>query len=159
MPGKQLKDAFPSFFDLPIGYGGRASSIVVSETPFLRPRGQINKDGKSFASECLKLDFEVELGAFVSHGNKRGQSIAVDEAEDHIFGVVLLNDWSARDIQTWECHLLGPLNGKNFCTSISPWVVPLEALEPFRTSPVWPVCARSFHQDYEHTDPVSRTVM
>jgi fumarylacetoacetase len=133
MPGKNLTDAFPSFFDLPVGYAGRASSIVVSETDFHRPRGQIFSGGKAIASESLKLDFEVEVGAFISHGNKHGESIDATNAEEHIFGLVLLNDWSARDIQTWECHLLGPLNGKNFCTSISPWVVPLEALEPFRT--------------------------
>ena len=86
-----------------------------------------------------KLDFEVECAAFIGQGNETGSAISVKEAEDHIFGVVLMNDWSARDIQLREATPLGPFNGKNFATTISPWVVPLEALEPFRTPPLCPV--------------------
>jgi fumarylacetoacetase len=85
---------------------------------------------------CQKLDFEVELAAFISRGNHMGNSIHVDDAEDHIFGLVLMNDWSARDIQVWEATPLGPFNGKNFGTTISPWIVPLDALEPFREKPM-----------------------
>jgi fumarylacetoacetase len=85
---------------------------------------------------CQKLDFEAEFAAFIGQGSGFGSSISVEEAENHIFGFVVLNDWSARDIQSWESVPLGPFNGKNFGTTISPWVVPLEALEPFRERPV-----------------------
>jgi fumarylacetoacetase len=84
---------------------------------------------------CQKLDIEVEFAAFIGQGNQLGAPIDVNDAEDHIFGFVLLNDWSARDIQLYEATLMGPFNGKSFCTTISPWVVPLEALEPFRVAP------------------------
>jgi fumarylacetoacetase len=94
------------------------------------------------SSPCRQLDFEVELALVVGQGSEMGSSIDVNEAEDHIFGVVLMNDWSARDIQLWESTLIGPFNGKNFCTTISPWIVPLEALEPFRTPPRMPVSHR-----------------
>lgn len=126
----------PNFSSLPVGYHGRASSVVISGTPVHRPRGQIVLNGIPTESLCQKLDFEVEFAAFIGRGNKMGSRIGVNEAEDHIFGVVLMNDWSARDIQQWESTPLGPFNGKNFCTTISPWIVTLEALEPFRTTPL-----------------------
>lgn len=87
---------------------------------------------------CRRLDLEVEFACFVGRGSEFGASIKVDEAEDHIFGFVLMNDWSARDIQMYEATLMGPFNGKSFCTTVSPWVVPLEALEPFRVAPKEP---------------------
>ena len=101
-----------------------------------RPKGQILVDGKPTYDNCRKLDFEVEFAAFIGRGNEAGDEIQVNDAEDHIFGVVLMNDWSARDIQEWESVPLGPFNGKNFCTTVSPWIVPLEALEPFRATPI-----------------------
>ncbi|KAH8808016.1 hypothetical protein F5884DRAFT_857573 [Xylogone sp. PMI_703] len=137
-PGKTLEEIVPSFFGLPIAYHGRASSVVVSGTPFHRPKGQYVIDGKPQSGPCQKLDFEVEFACLIGQSNKMGDAIDVNNAEDHIFGVVLMNDWSARDIQFWESSLLGPFNGKNFCTTISPWVVPLDALEPFRTAPKLP---------------------
>lgn len=126
----------PNFSSLPVGYHGRASSVVISDTPVRRPRGQIVLNGIPTESLCQKLDFEVEFAAFIGRGNKMGSRIDVNEAEDHIFGVVMMNDWSARDIQQWESTPLGPFNGKNFCTTILPWIVTLEALEPFRTTPL-----------------------
>jgi fumarylacetoacetase len=125
---------------LPIAYHGRSSSVVVSGTPFHRPNGQFRVDGKVVSRACQQLDFEVEFALVVGQGSEMGSQIHVDDAEDHIFGVVLMNDWSARDIQMWEASLIGPFNGKNFCTTISPWIVPLDALEPFRTTPKMPVC-------------------
>ncbi|EXJ75461.1 fumarylacetoacetase [Cladophialophora psammophila CBS 110553] len=125
----------PCFYNLPIAYNGRASSVVVSGTPFHRPRGQFPVDGEVISGPCRKLDIEVEFAAFIGRGNELGSPIDVNHAEDHIFGFVLLNDWSARDIQMYEATLMGPFNGKSFCTTISPWVVPLEALEPFRVAP------------------------
>ncbi|RVX65792.1 hypothetical protein B0A52_10323 [Exophiala mesophila] len=128
----------PNFMNMPLGYHGRASSVVVSGTPVYRPNGQVSLQGAQTLSKCQQLDFEVEFAAFIGRGNPHGTSIGVNEAEDHIFGVVLMNDWSARDIQFAESTPLGPFNGKNFCTTISPWIVPLEALEPFRTAPMHP---------------------
>ncbi|CAM3477882.1 fumarylacetoacetase [Polaromonas hydrogenivorans] len=128
-------DPLPANFQwLPIAYHGRASSVVVSGTPFHRPMGQSALPGGSqpVYGPCARLDFELELGMFMGAGNALGQTIALPDAENHIFGVCLLNDWSARDIQFWEMTPLGPFLGKNFCTSISPWVVSLEALVPFR---------------------------
>ena len=125
---------FPNYKYVPIGYHGRASSVVVSGSPVRRPSGQIlDKDAGSprFGSSNA-LDYEMEVGAFVGHGNLRGEPISLDEAPSHIFGLCLLNDWSARDIQAWESQPLGPFLSKSFATSISPWVVPMEALEPFR---------------------------
>lgn len=126
----------PNWKHLPVGYHGRASSIVVSGTDIHRPKGQIkspDKAGPEF-SATRKLDFELEL-AFVTCGeNRLGHSIAVDKAEDYIAGFVLYNDWSARDIQQWEYVPLGPFSGKNFASTISPWLVTLDALEPFRVS-------------------------
>ena len=127
----------PNYKQLPVGYHGRASSVVVSGTPIKRPSGQIlDKPGDSLPifSACRKLDFELELGCFICAPNEMGDPVSIDDAADHLFGVVMMNDWSARDIQTWEMVPLGPFNAKNFGTSISPWVVTMEALEPFRTA-------------------------
>ncbi|MGN8225616.1 fumarylacetoacetase [Gracilimonas sp. BCB1] len=121
---------------LPVGYHGRASSIVLSGTDVYRPKGQtIPKDSEQpVFGPSLKLDFELEMGFLTGPGNKLGQSISVHEAEEHIFGLVLVNDWSARDIQKWEYQPLGPFLAKSWATSISPWIVTMEALEPFRTA-------------------------
>lgn len=126
----------PNYKQLPVGYHGRASSVVVSGTPIKRPSGQILNpekpaDALPIFSACRKLDFELELGCFVCKSNEMGDPVSVDSAEDSLFGVVLMNDWSARDIQSWEMVPLGPFNAKNFGTSISPWVVTMEALAPF----------------------------
>ena len=134
----------PNWLHVPVGYHGRASSIVVSGTDVHRPLGQMkspNRDTPIFGP-CRRFDFELEMGWFIGPGNELGQSIPIDEAENHIFGLVLVNDWSARDIQAWEYQPLGPFLGKNFATSISPWVVPLEALEPFRVEGPKPEAAR-----------------
>ncbi|KAL3460091.1 Fumarylacetoacetase [Aspergillus heterothallicus] len=125
-----------NYLNQPIGYHGRASSVVISGTPIRRPKGQFLLDNNPIFGDCQKLDFEVEFAAFIGQGSEHGSAIPVDEAEDHIFGFVIMNDWSARDIQNWESSPLGPFNGKNFATTISPWVVPLEALEPFREHPI-----------------------
>lgn len=119
---------------LPIAYHGRASSVVVSGTAFHRPMGQALAPGASVPvhGPCSRLDYELELGIFMGPGNARGERIPLACADEHIFGVCLLNDWSARDIQFWEMAPLGPFLGKNFCTSISPWIVSMEALAPFR---------------------------
>ena len=126
----------PNWLHLPVAYHGRASSIVVSGTPVRRPCGQ-SKPEKSDVpvfGPSRSLDFELEVAAFVGPGNELGRPIPIAQAHDHLFGLVLLNDWSARDIQAWEYVPLGPFLAKNFATSISPWVVPLAALEPFRTA-------------------------
>ena len=125
----------PNYKYLPIGYHGRASSLIPSGTPVRRPSGQIHEGAvaPSFAP-TKALDYELELGFFVSTGNSLGEPVPVKEAEEHIFGVCLLNDWSARDVQSWEYQPLGPFLGKNFATTLSPWVVSLEALAPFRTT-------------------------
>ena len=134
------KNAFmQNWSELPVGYNGRASSVVVSGTDLVRPSGQIKlpNEERPVFSACRKLDFELETGFIVGKATALGEPIAIEEAENHIFGMVLLNDWSARDIQQWEYVPLGPFNAKTFGTSISPWVVTLEALEPFRcASPV-----------------------
>ena len=125
--------------ELPVGYNGRASSVVVSGTDLVRPSGQIKlpNEERPVFSACRKLDFELETGFIVGKATALGEPIAIEEAENHIFGMVLLNDWSARDIQQWEYVPLGPFNAKTLGTSISPWVVTLEALAPFRcASPV-----------------------
>ncbi|ABY35718.1 MAG TPA: fumarylacetoacetase [Chloroflexus aurantiacus] len=136
--GKMLRPdnppLFPNWRHLPVAYHGRASTVVVSGTPIHRPYGQ-TKPADSPApvyGPTRALDFELELGMFIGPGNDLGSPIPIDQAEDHIFGFVLVNDWSARDIQGWEYQPLGPFLAKNFATSISPWVVPLAALEPFR---------------------------
>ena len=126
----------PNWLHLPVAYHGRASSIVVSGTDVRRPRGQVmldDADTPTFQPTRL-FDFELEMGFFIGPGNELGHPISTAYAEDHIFGLVLVNDWSARDIQKWEYQPLGPFLAKNFATSISPWVVPLDALEPFRTA-------------------------
>ncbi|MFF2288499.1 fumarylacetoacetase [Peribacillus butanolivorans] len=124
----------PNWTHLPIGYHGRSSSIVPSGTKVRRPSGQRKpKDADPVFGPSIQLDFELEMGWFIGPGNRPGEPIPVNQAEDHVFGLVLVNDWSARDIQAWEYQPLGPFNSKNFATSISPWVVPLEALDPFRT--------------------------
>jgi len=124
----------PNWLHLPVGYHGRSSSVVVSGTPVRRPMGQTKADDVAVPSftPCRNLDFELEMAFFVGPGNQLGERITIDQAEDHIFGLVLMNDWSARDIQKWEYVPLGPFTAKNFATTISPWVVPLAALEPFR---------------------------
>lgn len=124
----------PNWLHLPVGYHGRASSVVLSGTDIVRPKGQMrpNDDEPPVYGPCRLLDIELELGAVVGSGNSMGESISIEHAGDHIFGFVLVNDWSARDIQKWEYVPLGPFLGKNFATSISPWVVPYEALAPFR---------------------------
>lgn len=123
----------PNWLHLPVGYHGRASSVVVSGTDVRRPMGQTKPDdGPPVFGPCRLLDFELELGFFTGPGNALGEPIPVSEAADHIFGFVLVNDWSARDIQKWEYVPLGPFLAKNFATSISPWIVTMDALEPFR---------------------------
>lgn len=124
----------PNWLEMPIGYNGRASSVVVSGTPVRRPNGQLKlpEQERPVFGACRKLDIELETGFFIGCGNALGEPIACEAAEDHIFGMVLLNDWSARDIQQWEYVPLGPFNSKGFATTISPWVVTLDALEPFR---------------------------
>jgi fumarylacetoacetase len=125
----------PNYKYIPIGYHGRASSLVVTGTPIRRPCGQTREgDAAPKFGPTAALDYELEVGFFVSAGNKLGETIPIGEAEEHIFGVCLVNDWSARDIQAWEYQPLGPFLGKSFATSLSPWVVTMEALAPFRTA-------------------------
>jgi fumarylacetoacetase len=124
----------PNYKYVPIGYHGRASSVVVSGTPVRRPAGQLKPEDvmePAFAPS-RRLDYELEVGAWVGPGNALGTSIALDDAEAHLVGLSLVNDWSARDIQQWEYQPLGPFLAKSFATSVSPWVVTLDALEPFR---------------------------
>ncbi|KAJ5940079.1 hypothetical protein N7516_000247 [Penicillium verrucosum] len=133
----------PNYRHLPVAYHGRASSVVTSGTPLHRPQGQIlanpTADPKvPTFSPCKKLDIELELACFISKPNDLGKPVPIDEAEDHIFGLVLMNDWSARDIQAWEYIPLGPFNAKNFGTTITPWVVLIDALEPFRAAGLEP---------------------
>ena len=126
----------PNWLYLPVAYHGRASSLVPSGTPIRRPHGQIKRADESAPrfEPSRELDFELEVGYFVGCGNRLGEPIPVATAHEHLFGLVLVNDWSARDLQRWEYVPLGPFLAKNFSTSISPWVVPLEALEPFRVA-------------------------
>lgn len=125
----------PNYKYIPIGYHGRASSLISSETPIRRPNGQTRDgDAPPKFGPTRSLDYELEVGFYVSSGNQLGEPIPVAEAEQHIFGICLLNDWSARDIQAWEYQPLGPFLGKSFATSLSPWVVTMEALAPFRTA-------------------------
>lgn len=132
----------PNYKHLPVAYHGRASSVVVSGTPVTRPKGQILEDPtadvkKPIFTPCRRLDYELELGAFLCKPSELGEPISVYQAQDHLFGLVLLNDWSARDFQAWEAVPLGPFTAKNFCTSISPWVVLMDALEPFRVPGIY----------------------
>ena len=125
----------PNWKHIPVGYHGRASSIVVSGYPIRRPKGQTLPDGtdQPVFGPCRLLDFELEMAFIVGQPNPMGDSISVDQAEEHIFGMTIFNDWSARDIQKWEYVPLGPFLAKNFASSMSPWVVTLDALQPFRT--------------------------
>jgi len=125
----------PNWLHIPVGYHGRASSIVISGTPIHRPKGQTKADDANAPTfgPCRLLDFELEMAFIVGKSNKMGTSVSVKEAEDHIFGMVVFNDWSARDIQKWEYVPLGPFLGKSFGSTVSPWIVTMEALEPFRS--------------------------
>ena len=125
----------PNWLHLPVGYHGRASSIVVSGTPIRRPVGQMLPQGadQPVYGPSRLLDFELEMAFVVGTPNELGQPIPIEKAEDHIFGMMLFNDWSARDIQKWEYVPLGPFLGKNFASTVSPWVITMDALEPFRT--------------------------
>jgi fumarylacetoacetase len=126
----------PNWLHLPVGYHGRASSIVVSGTGVRRPRGQTKAEGTPAPTfgPSRRMDFELEIGVLMGPGNPLGEPIPVNKAGEHAFGMVLVNDWSARDIQQWEYVPLGPFLAKNFATTISPWVVTMEALEPFRVA-------------------------
>ena len=124
----------PNYKWVPIGYHGRSSTLNVSGTSFPRPCGQIkvaDTDAPIFQPSA-RLDFELEIGVVIGQGNKQGQPIAIEKAEDHVFGLTLFNDWSARDIQAWEYQPLGPFLSKNFASTLSPWIVTMEALSPFR---------------------------
>lgn len=124
----------PNWKHLPVAYNGRASSIVVSNHSLIRPRGQILDLTTNLPQykECQKLDFEVELGVVIGKHNHIGHPIKINDAKDYIFGVCILNDWSARDIQSWEYQPLGPFNSKGFLTSISPWIIPIDELDAFK---------------------------
>jgi len=124
----------PNWLHLPVAYHGRSSSIVLDGAGVRRPLGQSRPDENAppVFGPCRALDFEFEVGHFIGPGNRQGEPIDIARAEDHVFGLVLVNDWSARDIQKWEYQPLGPFLAKNFATTISPWVVTLEALDPFR---------------------------
>ena len=135
--GKQFRPdnpLLPNYKWVPIGYHGRSSSIGVSGQQFKRPRGQTMAPGADAPvfKPCARLDIELEMGVFVGQPNELGEPVGIEQAEDHIFGIVLFNDWSARDIQGWEYQPLGPFLSKNFASTISPWIVTLEALAPFR---------------------------
>ncbi|XP_051128933.1 fumarylacetoacetase [Andrographis paniculata] len=153
----------PNWFHIPIAYHGRASSIVVSGTDIIRPRGQGHPAANSlpYFGSSRKLDFELEMAAVVGSGNELGKPVDVNEAADHIFGLVLMNDWSARDIQAWEYVPLGPFLGKSFGTTISPWIVTLDALEPFASDapeqipPPLPYLAEKEHKNYDISLEVS----
>jgi fumarylacetoacetase len=127
----------PNYKWVPIGYHGRASSLVVSGTPVRRPAGQTQPEGTAVpvVGPTRRLDYELEIGAFIGPGNRLGTPIPLEDAEDHLFGVCLVNDWSARDVQAWEYQPLGPFLAKNFATTVSPWVVTVDALAPFRVPP------------------------
>ncbi len=136
--GKMFRDPenalLPNWLHIPVGYHGRSSSIVISGTEVKRPSGQIlnKKTNKPFFSKSKLLDFELEMAFITGKSNRLGESIDIEKAEDYIFGLCLFNDWSARDIQKWEYVPLGPFLGKSFNSSVSPWIVTLDALEPFR---------------------------
>nr|WP_315225908.1 fumarylacetoacetase [uncultured Limnohabitans sp.] len=141
--GKQFRPdnpLLPNYKWVPIGYHGRASSIGVSGQTFARPKGQIKAPDAEVPvlAASKRVDIELELGIFIGSGNDSGDAIAIAQAEQHVFGICLLNDWSARDIQAWEYQPLGPFLAKNFATTISPWVVTMEALAPYRVPFVRP---------------------
>jgi fumarylacetoacetase len=124
----------PNYQWIPIGYHGRSSSINISGTDFPRPHSQakaVDADTPAYGP-CKRLDYELEVGIFIGTGNEAGKAISIEDAESHVFGLCVLNDWSARDIQAWEYQPLGPFLSKSFATTISPWIVTLEALEPYR---------------------------
>lgn len=126
----------PNWKHLPIGYHGRASSLVVSGTEIRRPSGQLppaQEGGSPTFGPCRQMDYELEVGAYIALGNRLGDTISLAVAEDFLFGITLVNDWSARDMQRWEYQPLGPFLAKSFATSVSPWVVTMEALAPFRS--------------------------
>jgi len=138
--GRQMRPdnpLLPNYKWVPIGYHGRASTVVVSGTPVRRPHGQLKPDDAESPvfGPCKLLDYELEMGFYVGRGNALGSAIPIAEAGQHIFGFSLVNDWSARDIQKWEYQPLGPFLAKSFATSVSPWVVPWEALQPYRCAP------------------------
>ena len=126
----------PNWLHLPVGYHGRASSVVLNGTDLVRPKGQSKSPDMPAPSfgDSKRMDFELEMGVFIGTGNNLGETVSVDDGEEHIFGLALVNDWSARDIQAWEYQPLGPFLAKNFATTVSPWIITLEALEPFRCS-------------------------
>jgi fumarylacetoacetase len=137
--GKMLRPdnpLLPNWKHIPVGYHGRASSIVASGTPFVRPQGQMLPPGaeQPIFGPTKLLDFELEMAFVVGKANPMGKPIRIENAENHIFGLMLFNDWSARDIQGWEYQPLGPFLAKNFASTVSPWVVTLDALEPFRVA-------------------------
>lgn len=137
--GKQFRPdnpLLPNYKWVPIGYHGRASSIAISGQQFPRPVGQTMPPGATEPTfgPCKRLDIELELGIFIGSGNALGEAVPMAEAEDHVFGICLLNDWSARDIQGWEYQPLGPFLSKNFASTVSPWVVTIEALAPYRVA-------------------------
>ncbi len=140
-------DVAPNFFWMPIAYHGRASSLGVSPA-FHRPMGQAMTPGQTqpMYGPCQRLDYELEMAIYVGQDNAWGSPVSMDQAESHIFGLGLLNDWSARDIQFWEMAPLGPFQGKNFATSLSPWIVTMEALAPFRLP---------FARDTAHPQPLA----
>ena len=122
----------PNWVHMPIAYNGRASSVAISNHPVKRPRGQILIDGKPEFHHCRKLDFEVELGIIIGKDNPLGEPIDINKAHEHIFGVCLVNDWSARDIQAWEYQPLGPFTSKSFLTAISAFIIPIEEFEVYK---------------------------
>lgn len=126
----------PNYKWVPIGYHGRASSIGISGQAFARPKGQLKAADTAapVLAPSKRLDIELELGVFIGPGNAQGEPIAIDQADDHVFGLCLFNDWSARDIQAWEYQPLGPFLSKNFASTLSPWIVTLEALAPYRVA-------------------------
>ena len=137
--GKMFRDPdnalLPNWKHLPVGYHGRSSSVIASGEPVWRPSGQRKEaDGSITFGPTRKLDFELEVGVVISRDSERGRPIPMAEADNYIEGLVLVNDWSARDIQAWEYVPLGPFLGKNFGSSISPWIVTLEALDPLRVA-------------------------
>lgn len=132
-PGAEL---LPNYRHIPIGYHGRSGTVVVSGTPVRRPRGQLKAPDASLPSHgpTAMLDVELEMGWIAGGGSTHGEPASADAVREHVFGYVLLNDWSARDVQAWEYQPLGPFLAKSFATSISPWIVTLDALEPFRVA-------------------------
>jgi fumarylacetoacetase len=126
----------PNYKWIPIGYHGRSSSLDVSGQTFKRPKGQIKAPDATEPTftACKRMDYEMEVGIYIGNGNELGEVISIDNADDHIFGLCLFNDWSARDLQAWEYQPLGPFLAKNFASTVSPWIITTEALAPFRTS-------------------------